>query len=123
MIRLDFFCHLAPGRQDLGRPSTGAMGYWHKKRVRKVPSVPDELKQQTFRPLKQVPIFFFIAGRRSSTLSSAQRRIIKIKAAAGHHPRMKRLKRTNLGIVRHPGFSTTTNTWTPSPTTYAESMV
>ena len=52
MIRLEFLYRLTPDWQDLGRPSKGAMGYGYKKRVRKVPSVPDQLKRQTFRTLK-----------------------------------------------------------------------
>ena len=45
-----------------------AMGHGRKKRVRKVPSVPDRLKQQTFRTLKQVLVFFLMAIRRSQHL-------------------------------------------------------
>ena len=39
-----------------------------KKRVRKVPSVPDLHRQQTFRTLKQVLVFFLMAVRRSQHL-------------------------------------------------------
>lgn len=65
MIRLKFLCHPTPDWQNPGRSSKGAMGYGHKKRARKVPPVPDRLKQQTFRTLTQVPVFFLMAVRRS----------------------------------------------------------
>ena len=65
MICPEFLYRLTSDWQDLGRPSKGAMGYRYKKRVRKVPPVPDRLKQQTFRALKQVPVFFLMAVRRN----------------------------------------------------------
>ena len=65
MIRLEFLYRLTSDWQDLGRLSTGQWDMDAKKRVRKVPSVPDRLKQQTFRTLKQVPVFFLMAVRRS----------------------------------------------------------
>lgn len=47
-IPLSPHLRLAGSGESLNR----AMGYGHKKRARKVPPVPDRLKQQTFRTLK-----------------------------------------------------------------------
>ena len=64
MICLNSFIASPQTGRIWGGPQQGN-GTWTQKRVRKVPSVPDRLKQQTFRTLKQVPVFFLMAVRRS----------------------------------------------------------